>query len=153
MQIGAAVQRFKAADKPVLAYADEYSQSAYLIAAQASEVHLHPMGQVGIEGFSTYPLYFRDLIDKIGLEVNVFRVGEFKSAVEPFIRNDMSAASREANRGWLSDLWDVYKQNVAAARSLRRRRCSATPTAWPICCSPRRATARSLPSRKAWWMP
>lgn len=118
MQIGAAVQRFKAAGKPVLAYADEYSQSAYLIAAQASEVHLHPMGQVGIEGFSTYPLYFRDLIDKIGLEVNVFRVGEFKSAVEPFIRNDMSAASREANRGWLSDLWDVYKQNVAAAREL-----------------------------------
>lgn len=118
MQIGAAVQRFRAAGKPVLAYADEYSQSAYLVAAQASEVHLHPMGQVGIEGFSTYPLYFRDLIEKIGLDVNVFRVGEFKSAVEPFIRNDMSAASREANRAWLRDLWDVYKQSVATARQL-----------------------------------
>ena len=118
VQIADALQRFKTSGKPVYAYADQYTQSAYLLAAQASEIHMHPMGQVGIEGFSTYPFYFRDLIDKIGLDVNVFRVGEFKSAVEPFIRNDMSESAREANRVWLEDLWAVYKQAVASARSV-----------------------------------
>ncbi|MDY6956491.1 MAG: signal peptide peptidase SppA [Pseudomonadota bacterium] len=118
VQIADALQRFKTSGKPVYAYADQYTQSAYLLAAQASEIHMHPMGQVGIEGFSTYPFYFRDLIDKIGLDVNVFRVGEFKSAVEPFIRNDMSESAREANRVWLEDLWEVYKQAVASARSV-----------------------------------
>ncbi|MES1993281.1 MAG: signal peptide peptidase SppA [Pseudomonadota bacterium] len=117
MQIGKAIEAFKAVGKPVLAYADQYSQSAYFLAAHASEVHLHPMGQVSIEGFSTYPAYFRDLVEKIGLEVNVFRVGEFKSAVEPFIRNDMSEASRKANQAWLGGLWTVYKTQVASARS------------------------------------
>ena len=117
VQIGAAVKRFKATGKPVLAYADQYSQSAYFLAAQADEVHLHPMGQVSIEGFSTYPAYFRDLIEKIGVEINVFRVGEFKSAVEPFIRNDMSEASRKANQAWLGNLWAIYKTGVASARS------------------------------------
>lgn len=117
VEIGEALEQFKATGKPVLAYADQYNQSAFFIAAKANEVHLHPMGQVSIEGFSTYPTYFRDLVDKIGVKINVFRVGEFKSAVEPFIRNDMSEAAREANQIWLSDLWTVYKTEVAGARS------------------------------------
>ncbi|NMR25896.1 signal peptide peptidase SppA [Pseudoalteromonas sp. NEC-BIFX-2020_015] len=115
-QITQALERFKAADKKVIATGYYYSQAQYYLAAHANEVSMHPYGGVEIQGFGMYPLYFKEALGKLGITQHIFRVGTFKSAVEPFIRNDMSDAAKEANSVWLSALWKEYKQDVAAAR-------------------------------------
>ena len=117
-ELGAAIDRFKAAGKPVYVYSPFYGQSQYGIASHASELSLDPLGMVWLEGFSSYGNYFAEGIDKLGLTVNVFRVGEFKSAVEPFIRNDMSPSAKQANTEWLGDLWNSYQSEVVSARGL-----------------------------------
>ena len=117
-ELGAAVARFKAAGKPVHAYAPYYEQGHYLVAAQATDVSVDPLGLVAVEGLSSRQLYFKEALDKLGVEVNVFRVGEYKSAVEPFTRNDMSDEARAANRDWLGDLWSRYGMLAAEARRL-----------------------------------
>jgi protease-4 len=118
----AAVRRsiagFRAAGKPVVAYADYYSQGQYYLAAAADRVFLHPMGLVALTGLGLYRDYFKDAIDRLGINVQVFRAGKYKSAMEPFMRNDMSDADRTANRAWLSTMWTAYKQGVAAARGI-----------------------------------
>lgn len=113
-----AMARFRASGKQIVAYSAWYDQLGYLAASHADEVVIDPMGMVALEGLSTYQNYFKGLTDKLGITVNVFRVGEFKSAVEPFIRNDMSSAARQANRAWLGDLWQAYGTSVAAGRAL-----------------------------------
>ena len=115
-QITQALERFKAADKKVIASGYYYSQAQYYLAAHANEVSMHPYGGVEIQGFAMYPLYFKDALEKLGITQHIFRVGTFKSAVEPFIRNDMSDAAKEANSVWLGALWQEYKQDVAAVR-------------------------------------
>ncbi|MEH6396033.1 signal peptide peptidase SppA [Pseudoalteromonas sp.] len=115
-QITQALDRFKAADKKVIASGYYYSQAQYYLAAHANEVSMHPYGGVEIQGFAMYPLYFKDALEKLGITQHIFRVGTFKSAVEPFIRNDMSDAAKEANSVWLGALWQEYKQDVAAVR-------------------------------------
>src|SRR5581483_543291 len=117
-EINAAVRKFRAAGKPVYAWAPNYDQTQYFLASQAGSVSLDPFGMVLLEGLAVYNNYFRDALDKLGVSVHVFRVGEYKSAVEPFLRNDMSADAREANREWLGELWHSYTQTVAAARGL-----------------------------------
>src|SRR5262249_19509373 len=114
----AAVRKFRAAGKPVYAWAPNYDQTQYLLAAQADKVALDPMGMVLVEGLSAYGNYFRDALDKLGVNVHVFRVGEYKSAVEPFLRNDMPAEARQADQEWLGDLWSSYGHQVAVARGL-----------------------------------
>jgi len=113
-----AIRNFKKSGKPVIAYAGSYSQPAYFLAAQANSVELDPMGQVLIDGFGVYNHYFKDALDKLGVRVHVFRVGKYKSAVEPFTRNGMSPAAQEADRAWLDTLWGAYKQGVAQGRKL-----------------------------------
>ncbi|CAM3674899.1 MULTISPECIES: signal peptide peptidase SppA [Pseudoalteromonas] len=115
-QITQALDRFKATGKKVIASGYYYSQAQYYLAAHANEVSMHPYGGVEIQGFAMYPLYFKDALEKVGITQHIFRVGTFKSAVEPFIRNDMSDAAKEANRVWLGALWQEYKQDVAAVR-------------------------------------
>ena len=115
-EVGMALDRFKASGKPVTVYGQFFGQSQYLLASHASDISLDPMGSVLIEGFSSYGYFFKDGLDKLGLNVHVFRVGEYKSAVEPFLRNDMSEAAKTANRDWLGDLWGVYGDEVAAQR-------------------------------------
>lgn len=110
--IADAVRRFRAAGKPVHAYGDGFDQRQYYLAALADEISLDPYGGVLLEGFSVYQNYFREALDKLGLEINIFRVGEFKSAVEPYERNDMSAEARTANQAWLGDLWTLYGTTV-----------------------------------------
>lgn len=116
--IAEALRHFRAAGKPVYAYGDGYDQRQYYLAAQADEISLDPFGAVLIEGFSVYTNYFKDALDKLGVEINIFRVGEFKSAVEPYERNDMSAEARTANQAWLGDLWSLYGSAVGTARKL-----------------------------------
>ena len=117
-ELATAVKTFRASGKPVFAYGPYYDQSHYLVAAQADHIALDPMGMVFVEGFDVYQNYFKEALDKLGVEVHVFRVGEYKSAVEPFERNDMSPEAREANRDWLNDLWLSYGRDVGRGRQL-----------------------------------
>jgi len=115
-QITKAIDAFKAAGKQVIATGYYYTQAQYYIAAHANEVSMHPYGGVSIEGYGMFPLYFKDALEKLKVTQHIFRVGTYKSAVEPFIRNDMSDAAKEANRVWLTALWNEYKTDVAASR-------------------------------------
>ena len=117
-ELGEAVHKFRDAGKKVVAYAPSYEQEHYYLASQADEVVLDPMGMVNVEGFSSYNNYFKDALDKLGVQINVFRVGEYKSAVEPFTRNDMSTEARAASQKWLGDLWADYGASVSQGRGL-----------------------------------
>jgi len=117
-ELSAALQRFKASGKPVVAYGDRFSQRAYLLAAQASEVYLHPMGTVAVEGFGGYRSYFKDALDRLGISPNLIRVGTYKSFGEPYIANGPSPASQEAEAYLYGDLWARYTGEVEAARKL-----------------------------------
>lgn len=117
-EVAAAIKVFRAAGKPVYAYGPYYDQAGYFVAAQADQVTLDPMGIVLIEGLDVYQNYFKEGLDKLGVNVHIFRVGEYKSAVEPFERNDMSVAAKEANLEWLNDLWLTYRREAGTARHL-----------------------------------
>jgi protease-4 len=117
-ELSEAIHKFRDAGKKVVAYAPSYEQEHYYLAAQADEVVLDPMGSVSVEGYSSYNNYFKDALDKLGVQINVFRVGEYKSAVEPFTRNDMSPEARAASQKWLGDLWTSYSGAVAEGRGL-----------------------------------
>lgn len=112
------IEEFKATGKPVLASADIYSQSRYFLAASADEIMVHPMGLVWLPGFSSYRNYYKDALDRLEVDSNVFRVGEYKSAVEPFMRSNMSPEARQNRRQWIEELWGVYRTELAAARGL-----------------------------------
>ncbi|MEM6852246.1 MAG: S49 family peptidase, partial [Pseudomonadota bacterium] len=116
--IADAVDAAREAGKPVVAMGDAYNQSQYLIAAHADEVLLNPMGGIVLTGYGRYGSYFRSMLEKLDVTVNVFKVGEFKSAVEPFTRDSMSEAAKTANIAYLSALWSAYVQDVETARSL-----------------------------------
>jgi protease-4 len=104
--------------KPVIASADFMTQQAYFIAAHADEVYLHPQGGVLLQGYGRFRSYFSDAIEKLKLDWNIFKVGTYKSAVEPFERMDMSEADREASLNLINQLWGTYLEDVAAAREL-----------------------------------
>lgn len=116
-EIGSALESFKAnTNKPIIAYGDYYSQSQYYLASYADEVVLHPMGAVGMDGFGRYRMYYKSALEKLKVNAHIFRVGTFKSAVEPYIRDDMSTPAKEANTQWLGDLWQQYKTDIADNR-------------------------------------
>ena len=117
-ELGAAIKRFKLSGKPVFTHAAEFSQSEYYLAAHADEVFLDPLGGIWIDGFGVYQKYYAEALDKLNIDMHIFRVGTYKSAVEPFIRNDMSEAAKTANREWLSTLWKVYQQGIVESREL-----------------------------------
>lgn len=123
--IAAAIRDFKSGGKKVFAISSGYSQSDYMIAAEADRIYMNPYGNVLISGFGRYQMYYRSLLEKIGANVNVFRVGTFKSAVEPFIRDDMSEAAKEANSEFLGSLWQQYEASVANARGFEEGKLSA----------------------------
>jgi len=117
-ELARAIGEFRASGKKVVAYGAGFMQEQYYIAAQADEVYLDPMGFVLIDGYDRYRMFYKDAIDKLALNVNVFRVGAYKSAVEVFTRNDMSAEDREESLGYLNALWATYQDEVARARKL-----------------------------------
>ncbi len=124
-EIGEALKRFKAAGKTIIAFGDSYDQRQYYLAAHADRLYLHPMGQVWLSGLGIYRHYFKSALDKLQVEFHVFRVGVYKSALEPFMRNDMSADDRESNRAWLTVLWEAYKTDVAGLRRLTAEQIDA----------------------------
>ena len=117
-EIGEAFKRFKAKGKTIVAFGDSYDQRQYYLAAHADRLYLHPMGQVWLSGLGIYRHYFKRALDKLQVDFHVFRVGIYKSALEPFMRNDMSADDRESNQAWLTVLWKAYTTDVAALRNL-----------------------------------
>ncbi|HEY1147191.1 MAG TPA: signal peptide peptidase SppA, partial [Pseudoduganella sp.] len=117
-EIGGAVDRFKAGGKKVVAWGSSYNQRQYQVAIHADEIYLHPMGAVVLDGFGRYRNYYRDALDKVGVTVNVMRVGTYKSFAEPFIANGPSQAAAEADAYLNNDLWTRYTQQVEKARKL-----------------------------------
>ena len=117
-EIGAALRDFKGAGKRVVVAADSLDQTQYYLAAQAGEVYLDPLGLVYVDGFSYYRMFLKDAIDKLGVDVNVFRAGTFKSYTDQFSRSDMAPSEREESSVWLQALWNSYSQDVTRARSL-----------------------------------
>lgn len=119
LEIGVALDRFRESGKPIFAVSDSYSQAQYFLASYATTIYLSPMGNVAITGFANYGNYFKDALDKLAVNAHVFRVGQFKDAVEPLLRNDMSNASKEHNRKLLEELWDTYQINIESLRNLK----------------------------------
>ncbi|MCC7258833.1 MAG: signal peptide peptidase SppA [Gammaproteobacteria bacterium] len=116
--VTAAMARARTAGKKLIALGDAYDQAQYYVAAQADEVYLNDLGLVFIDGFGYYRTFFKGALDKLHVDLNVFRVGEYKSFVEPFIRDDMSEEDRVASGKWLQGMWQVYQRDVVAARKL-----------------------------------
>ncbi|SET50260.1 signal peptide peptidase SppA [Thalassotalea agarivorans] len=116
-EITTALEYFKAQGKEVIAYGANYSQDQYYLASHADKVWLDPDGYFMIEGYGRYQLYFKSALEKLGIKQHIFRVGTFKSAVEPFMLDNMSEEAKKANEAWLGDLWADYKEGVATARN------------------------------------
>jgi protease-4 len=117
-EVGAAIDRVKAAGKPVVAWGGTYDQKRYLLASHATEVYVHPMGMVLIEGFGRHRNYYRDALDKVGVTVNLMKVGTYKSFAEPFISNGPSPAATEADTVLYNALWSDYTTRVEKNRKL-----------------------------------
>jgi protease-4 len=115
-QVGDAIAKVRAAKKPVLAFATGYGDDGYRLAAHASEIWTDPIGGAFIAGPGGSNLYYKELLDKAGVTANVYRVGTFKSAVEPFIRNDQSPEAEAAARAYIDELWTKWQADVAKAR-------------------------------------
>ncbi|HEX7857439.1 MAG TPA: signal peptide peptidase SppA [Sphingobium sp.] len=115
-RLGAAMDKARKAGKPVLVYSQQYEDAGYQIAAHASEIWLSPLGMVALAGPGGSQLYYKGLIDKLGVTTHIYRVGTYKSFVEPYIRSDQSAPAREASQALVSALWTNWLNNVHSAR-------------------------------------
>lgn len=113
-----AITDFKTSGKPVYAMSDYYGQNQYYLAAFADNLYLNPMGGMLIEGYGRYRMYYKEGLEKLRASVHVFKVGKFKSAVEPYLRDDMSPEAKLANEAWMNALWSQYKNDVAGARNM-----------------------------------
>lgn len=116
--IGREIDAFKKSGKKVISYANSLSQGQYYFAARGDEIYLNPMGEVDLHGFGIFRLYMRELLDKLQISFHIFRVGTFKSALEPFFRNDMSSEAKEANLQWLTQIWQQFCDDIAGQRGL-----------------------------------
>ncbi|MFT5889627.1 MAG: protease-4 [Zhongshania sp.] len=122
LELSESINRFRETGKTVVATASHYDQDQYLLASFADQIFVHNMGGVGIEGFAVIRNYFQSAIEKLKINFHVFKVGSFKSAVEPLLRNDMSAEAKEANKAWLDQLWGLYRDTVLSRRGIEEKR-------------------------------
>ncbi|SFJ59188.1 protease-4 [Desulfomicrobium apsheronum] len=118
LDIGKAILDFKETGKPVLAHSMVYTQGQYLLSSYADTISVNPLGGVLITGFGMYQTYFKGLLDKTRINFHVFRVGDYKTAVEPFVRESMSEEAREAGREWLNGLWQAYLDEASKNRGV-----------------------------------
>ena len=107
-----ALLKFKSSKKKIVAYANNYAQSHYYVSSVADELYLNPMGSLIIDGFGGRNVYLKDFLDRYGFEAHVYRVGDYKEAVEPFIRNDMSSESKAVNKRMLDKLWSGFSEKI-----------------------------------------
>tara|TARA_R110002072_G_scaffold3830_9_gene27443 strand:- start:6078 stop:7928 length:1851 start_codon:yes stop_codon:yes gene_type:complete len=121
--IGRSITEFKSTGKPVFAFGSGYSQSQYYLASMADKIYLddssYPVfGGVFLPGFGAYPIYYKSALDKLNIQFNVYKVGTYKGAVEPYMRDDMSDASKLANLAWLDALWANYRTHITEHRAI-----------------------------------
>ncbi len=117
-EIRQALLNFHTSGKPIIAYADNYSQSAYYLCSVADKIYLHPNGRIDWKGISATPVFFTDLLDKLGVKMQIFRVGSFKSAVEPFSSISMSRENRDQTNIYLKSIWSVIVDNISNSRNI-----------------------------------
>ncbi|WP_264875244.1 signal peptide peptidase SppA [Vibrio agarivorans] len=117
--IAKALTEFRTSGKPVYAAGGMYNQSQYYLASYADKIFLSPDGGVMLKGYSAYNLYYKALLEKLDVNTHVFRVGTYKSAIEPFTRDDMSPEAKEAASRWLSQMWGAYVDDVASNRDIK----------------------------------
>jgi len=117
-EISSALLRFKKSGKPIIAVGDNFNQQQYFLASHADEILLNPLGAVSITGFGTYRSYFKEALDKLKININVFRVGDYKSAVEPFLGSSMSSQVKQESRELIDSLWQFYSSQVEQLRGL-----------------------------------
>ena len=116
--VAGAMRRFRESGKPMISYSSWYGQNGYLLASQADEVFVHDYGGVDIRGMGRWRMYYAEMFNKLGIDPHVFRIGEYKSFVEPYFRNDMSDEDRQSAQQWLGALWGEYQREVTEARGL-----------------------------------
>ena len=116
--IAKALNEFKATGKPIYATGDFYNQSQYYLASYANKIFMSPDGGVLLKGYSAYSLYYKTLLEKLDVNTHVFRVGTYKSAIEPFIRDDMSKEAKQSASRWLGQLWGAYVDDVSNNRQI-----------------------------------
>ncbi|NRF28738.1 signal peptide peptidase SppA [Vibrio coralliilyticus] len=124
--IAKALNEFKASGKPIYAAGEFYNQSQYYLASYADKIYLAPDGAVLIKGYSAYSMYYKTLLEKLDVNTHVFRVGTYKSAIEPFVRDDMSDAAKESASRWLGQLWGAYVDDVATNRQVSAKTLNPT---------------------------
>ena len=118
-ELEAAIDKFRQqSQKPVIAIADNMTQNQYYFANLADEIILDPQAFMFFQGYGSYRNYFKDGLDKLGVNVHLFRVGEYKSAAEPYIRNDMSDEAKESALHYMNDIWDTYLAGIASRRNI-----------------------------------
>jgi protease-4 len=117
-ELARALREYRASGKKVIAYGSEMTQERYYLAAQADEIYLDPMGFVLIDGYSRYRMFYKQALDKLGVDINVFRVGAYKSAVESYTRTDMSPEDKQESSAYLNALWSTYQDAIARVRKL-----------------------------------
>ena len=131
-EVAQALGGLRASGKQVVAFGEGITQAQYLLAAQADEIYLDPMGGLMLEGLARYRQYFRTALqDKLGVDMHLFRVGEFKSAAEPYILDAASPEAKEADLYWMNDLWQRYLADIGAARKLDPAQLAAQIDALP----------------------
>lgn len=116
--IAKAITEFKQSGKPVIAFGENFRQSQYYLSSFADKLYMSPDGGVLLNGYGTYSLYYKTLLEKLNINTHVFRVGTYKSFVEPYTQDGMSEAAREANTAWLNQLWTAYTNDVASNRKI-----------------------------------
>ncbi|KFI11207.1 MULTISPECIES: signal peptide peptidase SppA [Vibrio] len=124
--IAKALNEFKASGKPIYAAGEFYNQSQYYLASYADKIYLAPDGAVLIKGYSAYSMYYKTLLEKLDVNTHVFRVGTYKSAIEPFVRDNMSDAAKESASRWLGQLWGAYVDDVATNRQVSAKTLNPT---------------------------
>ena len=126
------LESFKESDKFIVAYADTYTQGGYYLASVADKVVLNPQGVLDLHGLASTPIFFKDALDKLGIEMQIFKVGTYKSAVEPYIQNEMSDANREQITAYLNDAWSFIRSDFAESRSLTEAAIDSLANSLPL---------------------
>ncbi|MDR3386630.1 MAG: signal peptide peptidase SppA [Rudaea sp.] len=130
-EIGTAIDQFRQSGKDVVAVSNGMTQNQYYLAAHADQILMHPQGAVLLEGLERYRSYYKDLLDRLGVVVHLFRVGEYKSAAEPYVRNDSSPEAKDADLFWMNGVWGDYLNDIATSRKLDATQLSAQIQNYP----------------------
>ena len=149
-EVTGAMREFRASGKKIIAWGTALSRSQYYVAAHADEIYLDPMGEVLIDGYGQYRMYYKGLLDKLAVDVHLFRAGEFKSAAEDLVRSNMSPEDREASLAYLGALWMPGRRPWARRAASTPRSSSSMPPATWMHCAAMAAMRRRSRSRPAW---